>query len=243
MQIPTLIKRRRFNDHNGSTLNGDGMVYSVLNITKVTVQRFDYLRRHEVIEYLTNKYGEEKVAQIATFGTLSTKMALKDIGRALEIDHNEINEINKHIPSFNGEVMPISEAMEEIEQVKEYAEKHPKLFELALDVEGMVRNRGIHACGTIVSPTPITEDIALIRGKEEGDRATSYDGPTLEEKGFIKFDILGLKNLSVLEICRRLVEKRHGYLIDIDNIEPLDDNAYRLIKEGQTDGLFQIELN
>lgn len=84
-------------------------------------QDFDYLRRHEVIEYVTNKYGWDHVAQIATFGTLSTKSALKDIGRALGIDHNEINELNKHIPVSQGKVMPISEALEEIREVKEYA--------------------------------------------------------------------------------------------------------------------------
>lgn len=203
-------------------------------------QDFDYLRRHEVIEYVTNKYGPEHVAQIATFGTLSTKSALKDIGRALGIDHNEINELNKYIPSNQGKVMPISEALEEIKEVRVYAERYPRLFELALEVENMPRTQGIHACGVLITPDPITDEVALIRGKA-GERVTSFDGPTLESKGFIKFDFLGLKNLSVVELCRRLVEKRHGHLIDVDNLEPDDPNTFAMIQRGETDGVFQVE--
>lgn len=143
-----------------------------------------------MIDYVTEKYGWEQVAQIATFGTLSTKSALKDIGRALGIDHNGINELNKHIPSHQGKVMPISEALEEIKEVQMYQKKYPRLFELALEVESMERTQGIHACGMLITGEPITNEVALVRGKN-GERVASYDGPTLEEKGYIKFDFLG----------------------------------------------------
>lgn len=230
--------------------NLDPILYNLLFYRFINPERpgfpdvdtdFDYLRRHEVIEYVTNKYGWDKVAQIATFGTLSTKSALKDIGRALNIDHNEINELNKHIPSHQGKVMPISDALDEIKQVKAYAERYPRLFELALEVESMPRTQGVHACGVLITPEPITEEVALIKGKKAGERVVAYDGPTLEQKGFIKFDFLGLKNLSVIEICRRLVEKRHGYLIDVDNLIPEDTNTFEMIRRGETDSLFQIE--
>ncbi|MDA1918137.1 DNA polymerase III subunit alpha [Bacillus cereus group sp. BcHK140] len=201
---------------------------------------FDYLRRHEVIEYVTKKYGADKVAQIATFGTLSTKSALKDIGRALGIDHNEINEVNKYIPSHQGKVMPISEALEEIKEVKAYAKKYPRLFELALEVESMPRTQGIHACGMLITAEPITNEVALVRGKG-GESVAGYDGPTLEAKGYIKFDFLGLKNLSVVELCRRMVEDRYGYLIDVDNLIPEDQKTFDMIQRGETDGIFQIE--
>lgn len=205
---------------------------------------FDYLRRHEVLDYVTKKYGAEQVAQIVTFGTLSTKSALKDIGRALSIDHNEINEMNKFIPTHNGEVMPISEAMDLIPQVRTYSERYPKLFELALEVESMPRTQSVHACGILITKDPITTEVPLIRGKKEGESVAGYSGPTLEAKGFIKFDFLGLKNLSVIELCRRMVEQRHGYLIDVDNLIPDDDKlSYELIHRGETDGLFQIESN
>ncbi|WP_431146707.1 DNA polymerase III subunit alpha [Bacillus cereus] len=201
---------------------------------------FDYLRRHEVIEYVTKKYGADNVAQIATFGTLSTKSALKDIGRALGIDHNEINEVNKYIPSHQGKVMPISEALEEIKEVQAYAKKYPRLFELALEVESMPRTQGIHACGMLITAEPITNEVALVRGKG-GESVAAYDGPTLEAKGYIKFDFLGLKNLSVIELCRRMVEERHGHLIDVDNLIPEDKLTFEKIREGETAGLFQIE--
>lgn len=136
---------------------------------------FDFLRRHEVIEYVTKKYGWDKVAQIATFGTLSTKSALKDIGRALGIDHNEINELNKHIPSHQGKVMPISEALDEIKQVKAYAERYPRLFELALEVESMPRTQGVHAC--FDKDTLVTTDKGFkpIRDIQVGDKVLTHE--------------------------------------------------------------------
>ncbi|WP_243510102.1 DNA polymerase III subunit alpha [Cytobacillus oceanisediminis] len=193
-----------------------------------------------MLEYVTRKYGAERVAQIITFSTLSTKSALKDIGRALGIDHNEINELNKHIPVIQGKPIPVSEAMEEIPAIQQYQARYPRLFELALEVESMPRSQSVHACGVLITPEPITNDIALIKGKE-GERVASYEGEPLEKLGFIKFDFLGLKNLSVVEICRRLVEKRHGHLIDVDNLIPEDEKTFEMIRRGETDGVFQIE--
>jgi DNA polymerase III subunit alpha len=201
---------------------------------------FDYLRRHEVIEYVTNKYGAERVAQIGTFTTMSTKSALKDIGRALGIDHNEITALNKLIPVHQGKVMPISQAMEEIPEVAEFREKHPKLFEHALQVESMPRSGSVHACGVLITDRSISDEIPLKRGKE-GESVCEYDGPSLESRGFIKFDFLGLKNLSVVDVCVQKVKERQGIEIDIDNIEPTDKKTFEMIQKGLTDGVFQIE--
>lgn len=201
---------------------------------------FDFLRRHEVLEYVTKKYGEDRVAQIMTFGKLSTKSALKDIGRVLGIDHNEINTMNKHIPITNGEVMSISDALEEVPEVIAYEKRYPKLFELAKEVEDMPRTQSVHACGVLITPDPITDEVPLLRGKG-GEAVAANDGPTLEAKGFIKFDFLGLKNLSVIEIARRLVEKKHGYLIDVDNLIPEDEKTFEMFRRGETDGVFQVE--
>ncbi|MGG1071328.1 DNA polymerase III subunit alpha [Priestia megaterium] len=164
--------------------NLDPILYNLLFYRFINPERpgfpdvdtdFDYLRRHEVIEYVTNKYGWDKVAQIATFGTLSTKSALKDIGRALNIDHNEINELNKHIPSHQGKVMPISEALDEIKQVKAYAERYPRLFELALEVESMPRTQGVHAC--FDKDTLVTTDKGFkpIRDIQVGDKVLTHE--------------------------------------------------------------------
>ncbi len=202
---------------------------------------FDYERRHEVIDYVTKKYGEEKVAQIGTFTTLSTKAAFKDIGRGLGIDHNLINDMNKLIPSHQGKVASIEEALESSKDLQKYKEKYPDLFDLAIKVEKLPRSSSIHACGLLITPEPIWKSAPLMRGKN-GERVTQYEGPVLEELGYVKFDFLGLKNLSVINIARHLVKERHGIDINPDKLDPNDPNVFQIIKEGHTDGLFQIEL-
>jgi DNA polymerase-3 subunit alpha len=201
---------------------------------------FDYLRRHEVIDYVTEKYGADQVAQIGTFTTLSTKAAFKDIGRGLGIDHNIINDMNKLIPVHQGKVMSIEDAMEEVADLQPYISQYPELFELASKVEKLPRSASIHACGMLITPDPVSKAAPLMRGKN-GERVTQYEGPTLESIGYIKFDFLGLKNLSVVDIARRLVKERHGVDIDPDSLEPTDPKVFQTIKDGWTDGVFQFE--
>jgi DNA polymerase-3 subunit alpha len=201
---------------------------------------FDYLRRHEVIDYVTEKYGAEQVAQIGTFTTLSTKAAFKDIGRGLGIDHNIINDMNKLIPVHQGKVMSIDEAMEVVAELKPYIHEYPELFDLAAKVEKLPRSASIHACGMLITPDPVYKAAPLMKGKN-GERVTQYEGPTLEELGYIKFDFLGLKNLSVVDIARRLVRERHGIDIDPDRLDPTDVRVFQTIKDGWTDGVFQFE--
>lgn len=200
----------------------------------------DYQRRHEVIDYVTNKYGAQNVAQIGTFGTLSTKAAFKDIGRGLGIDHNIINDMNKLIPSLFGQVYTIDQALEEVKELKEYERQYPELFALARKVLELPRTTSIHACGVVISPVPIFDIAPLMVGKE-GEVVTQYDGPTLEKLGLLKMDFLGLKNLSVISIARELAEKNHGVKINIDDMEPDDMRVFETVRSGHTDGLFQIE--
>ena len=136
---------------------------------------FDYLRRGEVIDYITKKYGSDHVAQIGTYGTLSTKTVLKDVGRLLDIDHNKINTLNKEIPSHNGKVMELSEALEEIPTVKSAQELHPELFELALDLQSMPRGAGVHPC--FDEDTLITTDEGLKRivDVKVGDKVLTHE--------------------------------------------------------------------
>jgi DNA polymerase-3 subunit alpha len=200
----------------------------------------DYQRRHEVIDYVVAKYGVQNVAQIGTFGTLSTKAAFKDIGRGLGIDHNIINDMNKLIPSLFGQVYTIDEALEEVKELKDYETQYPKLFELARQVLELPRTSSIHACGVVISPVPIFEIAPLMSGKG-GEVVTQYDGPTLEKLGLLKMDFLGLKNLSVISIARELAYQNTGRMIDVDNLEPDDPAVFETIRQGFTDGLFQIE--
>lgn len=200
----------------------------------------DYQRRHEVIDYVVQKYGAANVAQIGTFGTLSTKAAFKDIGRGLGIDHNIINDMNKLIPSLFGQVYSIDQALEEVKELREYERQYPKLFELARKVLELPRTTSIHACGVVISPVPIHEVAPLMIGKD-GEVVTQYDGPTLEKLGLLKMDFLGLKNLSVISIAKDLAEQTHGVRINIEDMEPDDPRVFETIRQGFTDGLFQIE--
>lgn len=380
---------------------------------------FDYLRRHEVIEYITQKYGKDHVAQIGTYTTLSSKIVLKDVGRILGIDHERINDLNKHLPSTNGKVMDLADAVEELPAFQKAKQQYPELFDLALQIQSMPRGAGIHACfpkgaivktktgnveiqnikpemevythngrlkpvaeimtrqannivvlktatnhkgtavtdnhkylsrhvetvtlpikkngrevsievlstpewkqvkdltekdyvcrqglflkkelkdlspeeaksrslsgdfyvedgniwekvvavqqtnrnetvynlsvyddnsytvdgltvkncGVQISPVPLDSNIPLMRGKK-GETVTQYEGPNLEEIGFVKFDILGLKNLSVLRIAVDLIQERHGKFIDINNVEPEDPEVFEMIRRGDTQAIFQLE--
>ena len=180
------------------------------------------------------------MAQIGTFTTLSTKAAFKDIGRGLGIDHNLINEMNKLIPAKFGKVYSIEDSLKEVPELRKWEEQYPKLFELAQKVEKLPRSASVHACGILITPEAIHKSAPIMRSKE-GDPVTQYDGPTLEKLGYVKFDFLGLKNLSVLNIARQLVKRRHGKDIDPDKLEPDDPKVFQMIREGHTDGLFQIE--
>lgn len=202
---------------------------------------FDYLRRHEVIDYLNEKYGSEHVAQIGTYTTLSSKIVLKDVGRILNIDHNEINDLNKELPSSNGKVMDLADAVEEIPAIIKAREKHPQLFDLALQVQSMPRGAGMHPCGIEISPVPLNRNIPLMKSKEDGS-VTQYEGGVLEDIGYVKFDILGLKNLSVMRIASDLIKERHGVDIDINNIEPDNEKVFEMIRDGNTQGIFQLEF-
>jgi DNA polymerase III subunit alpha len=180
------------------------------------------------------------VAQIGTFTTLSTKAAFKDIGRGLGIDHNLINDMNKLIPAKFGKVYTIEESLAEVPALRDWQKEYPELFELAMKVEKLPRSSSIHACGILITPDPVYKSAPIMRGKN-GETVTQYEGPTLEKLGYIKFDFLGLKNLSVIAIARQLVKERHGVDIDPDALEPNDQKVFQTIREGHTDGLFQIE--
>lgn len=143
---------------------------------------FDFLRRSEVIEYITQKYGSDHVAQIGTYTTLSSKIVLKDVGRILGIDHTYINDLNKELPSHNGKVMDLADAVEEIPSFQKASELYPELFELALDLQSMPRGAGVHACGLQISPLKLNNNIPLMRSKES-TAVTQYEGPVLENLG------------------------------------------------------------
>lgn len=216
-----------------------------LNPERVTMPDIDVdvadRDRDKVIQYLTEKYGKENTANIITFGTLQTKAAIRDVGRVLGIPQSKVDIIAKAMSDVESisEAKTIISEVKEIYQSKNEAEK--EWIETSEKLEGMVRHASIHASGIVISSVPIHEFIALYRDPKEGTISTQIPAQYLEELGFLKMDILGLANLSVIQDTIELIKKTQGVEIDISSI-PLDDKkTYELLSSGKTDGVFQVE--
>ena len=215
-----------------------------LNSERVSMPDFDvdfcYERRQEVIDYVTRKYGKERVAQVITFGTLAARMCIRDVGRALDLPYNRIDKIAKMIPDGMG--MTIAAAMELRKDMKAEYDADPevkKLVDIAMKLEGMPRHASTHAAGVIISGVPIT-DIAPL-AVNDGNMVVQFAKADIESVGLLKFDFLGLRTLTVLRDAADMVKANYGKEINFDKI-PLDDqNVYDMIGRGETVGIFQLE--
>jgi DNA polymerase-3 subunit alpha len=202
-------------------------------------------RRDEMIEYAKRKYGEDKVAQIGTFGTMMARGAVKDVARALSYPYTIGDRLSKMIPmGSQGMPMTINHAMEIVPELKEAYKKEKdtkEIIDLAKKLEGCVRHISVHAAGVVISPLPLIEYVPLqYDPKGEKKIITQYDMYNIEEAGLLKFDFLGIRNLSILADAVSLVKKFYNINIDIENI-PLDDKkTFKLLASGQTEGLFQL---
>ncbi|HEV8601069.1 MAG TPA: DNA polymerase III subunit alpha [Patescibacteria group bacterium] len=200
-------------------------------------------RRDEVIEYVTHKYGEDKVAQIVTFGTMMARAAIRDVGRALAVPYAKCDKIAKMIPFGKyGFHMTIDNALTLSPELKEAYDKDPetkRLIDLSLKLEGVARHASVHAAGIVIAPRPLTEFTPLQR-EQEGKIITQYDMYSIEDSGLVKMDFLGIRNLSILGNTVEIVEHLRGIKIDLNNL-PLDDQkTYELLSRGKTMGLFQL---
>lgn len=201
---------------------------------------FCYERRQEVIDYVVEKYGKDRVAQIITFGTMAARAAIRDVGRALDIPYNEVDIIAKMVPFQIG--MTIDRAIELNPELSERYMTDPRTRELidtAKMLEGMPRHASTHAAGVVISREPITEYVPL--QKNEGNITTQFSMGILEELGLLKMDFLGLRTLTVIRDTIEMVNKLHNKQINIDEIEMDDPEIYKLISEGNTSGIFQLE--
>jgi DNA polymerase-3 subunit alpha len=216
-----------------------------LNPERVTMPDIDVdvadRDRDRVIEYLANKYGKENTANIITFGTLQTKAVIRDVGRVLSIPLNRVDEIAKSLSNYESisEAKELSSDIKKILQNGNEEEKH--WINYSEKLEGMVRHASIHASGIVISSVPIHEYIALYKDPKEGTISTQIPAQFLEELGFLKMDILGLANLSVIHDTLKLIKERSGVEIDIDSIDLTDRKTYELLSSGNTDGVFQVE--
>jgi DNA polymerase-3 subunit alpha len=198
-------------------------------------------RRGEVINYVTQKYGRDNVAQIITFGTMAAKAAIKDVGRAMDIPYADVDRIAKMVPATLNITLdqalddspPLQQAYENEIQVRE-------LIDTARKLEGLVRNSGVHAAGVVISPKPLTELVPLHKTKND-EIVTAYDMKAVEKMGLLKMDFLGLTTLTILDDALKLIAQR-GETIDLDTV-PLDDAATyeRVFHTGLTSGIFQFE--
>jgi DNA polymerase-3 subunit alpha len=205
-------------------------------------------RRSEMLAYCASKYGDDKVAQIITFGTMGTKAALRDVGRVMDIPLHEVDRIAKLVPFVSGRPTTMEDALA-VPEFKEIYDSTPHLRELidiAAKMEGTVRNAGTHAAGVVISDKPIIEYLPLHRptsGSEETPikTVTQFEMGILDSLGMLKVDFLGLITLSVMAKACDMIEKRHGVHLDLSNI-PLDDpKSFELLGSGQTAGVFQVE--
>ena len=202
-------------------------------------------RRDEVLAYVREKYGDDHVAQIITFGTMAARAAIRDAGRALGLPYDFCDKTAKLIPMFSN----IADALENVKEFSDLRANDPngkKLIDSAARLEGVCRHASMHACGVVITKDPVMEYTPLQRiiGKESG-MVTQYSSSTkssfIEKIGLLKMDFLGLKNLTIIQNTLRIVKKIRGLEIDINDIPEDDPEAFKLLQEARTTGVFQLE--
>ena len=220
-----------------------------LNPERVTMPDIDVdfcvLRRQEVIDYVTEKYGREKVVQIVTFGTMAAKMVIRDVGRALDLPYSFCDKVAKMIP--NELKMNIEKALlinPDLKRLYDEDEEAKKLIDLSRRLEGLPRHTSIHAAGVVISKREV-DCYVPVSTSSDGAVTTQYTMETIEQLGLLKMDFLGLRNLTVIEKAVELVNrnrKKEGRdELDIEKIDMEDENIYLMISEGRTEGVFQLE--
>jgi DNA polymerase-3 subunit alpha len=199
-------------------------------------------RRDEVIQYVTEKYGKDSVAQIITFGSMLAKGVIRDVGRTLDMSYNDVDRIAKLVP--NRLNVTLNDALQEEPRLRELQESDPKvrqLIETALNLEGLTRHASVHAAGVVISPQPLMNVVPLYKSTKGDEIVTQYTMDDVEGMGLLKMDFLGLRTLTVLHNAVQMIRDNHGVEVDIEHL-PLDDEpTYRLISDGRTMGVFQFE--
>jgi DNA polymerase-3 subunit alpha len=230
--------------------NVDPIPYNLLferfiNPERVSLPDFDIdfcqERRQEVIEYVTKKYGEDKVGQIITFGTLSAKAVLRDVSRVFALPYSEADALAKLIPEELG--IGLQEAIDKEPKLKELEDNDPKIrriLQIGKRLEGLNRHAGIHAAGVIITNEPLVSYCPLFRGSK-GEQVVQFDKDFSEKIGLVKFDFLGLKTLTVISNASKLIQRDLKPDFDIEFIDYRDTSVYKLISEGDTVGVFQLE--
>jgi len=207
--------------------------------------------RSELIEYVTQRYGQERVAQIVTFNRLTSKAVLKDVARVLDVSYSESDKMAKMIPVSRGKPAKLKVMISETSPAPEFRDRYkndPKVFEwldMAMRIEGVNKSSGVHAAGVVISPFPLDEVVPLQRSNE-GQVVTQYTMEDLESLGLLKMDFLGLRNLTTIEHTSKLIRNNQDPTFHIDAIAPdmsteANQKTYKLLEKGDLEGIFQLE--
>lgn len=224
-----------------------------LNKDRVTMPDIDLDfqddKRAEMMQYCVEKYGDDRVAQIITFGSMGARGAIRDVGRVLDIPLPEVDRVSKLIPQIPSKPITIREAIEGIEEVKTVYQQAPhlqNLLDTAANMEGSIRNIGTHAAGVVISDAPITEYMPLHRATSANEEipikaVTQFEMGIIEYLKLLKVDFLGLITLTIMQRAGEMIRARHGIDLTLDNIPTDDPETYKFLGEGHTAGVFQLE--
>jgi DNA polymerase-3 subunit alpha len=225
-----------------------GLIFErFLNPERVSMPDFDIDfcqdRRDEVIRYVQDRYGRDRVAQIITFGTLQARGVLRDVGRVLQMPYGQVDKLCKLVPQNPANPVTLKRAIEDEPRLQAEGDRDPvvrRAFDIALKLEGLHRHASTHAAGIVIGERPLNELVPLYRDPKSNMPVTQFNMKWVEPAGLVKFDFLGLKTLTVLETAVRFVAKR-GIEVDLSRI-PLDDTkTYEMLARGETVGVFQVE--
>ncbi|HLD21970.1 MAG TPA: DNA polymerase III subunit alpha, partial [Patescibacteria group bacterium] len=215
-----------------------------LNIERISQPDIDTdfadTRRDDVLRYVEQRYGKDHVAQIITFGTMAARASVRDVGRVLGLSYGYCDRIAKMIPMFTN----LDDAITTVPELNELIQQDPdaeRLINIAKKLEGVVRHTSTHACAVVITKNPLDTSVPLQIDQDDGNVITQYSMKPIEHLGLLKMDFLGLKNLTIIEQTLKIVEATTGQKIDIERIPLADKKTFKLLKEANTVGVFQLE--
>ena len=220
-----------------------------LNPERVSMPDFDIDfcqdNRWRVIEYVRQKYGADAVSQIATFGAMAARAVVRDVGRVLDLSYNFCDQISKMIPSAPGKNVTLAEALEQVPELKARVDNEEDvkgLFDLAMKLEGLTRNVGMHAGGVLIAPNKLTDFCPLYNAEGSDSVVSQFDKDDVEKVGLVKFDFLGLRNLTIIDLAVKYIRQLDPtFAIDLNTLPFTDPAAYDILKKANTTAIFQLE--
>jgi len=230
---------------NIDPLQYDLLFERFLNPDRVSMPDIDTdfadIRRSDVIRYVEEKYGKDNVSQIITFGTMAARVAIRDVGRVLDVPYSFCDKVAKQVPMG----MSIDDSINQNKEMKSLYESNSdakRLLDFARKLEGVCRHTSTHACGILITPKPLTEYTPVqYSATSDEDTVSQYSLHPVEDLGLLKMDFLGLKNLTIMQHATEIIEKIHGLKLDLDALPLDDEKTFKLFQQGKTTGVFQFE--